>query len=218
MSQRVQPLLEEFYRILDEEIESNAGRIEQCLKEIIQRKLWMTAGCLEIHADVDTSKGEWSLSVSRIFHLLIDGTLMDTLRSCVFSEEFRRSLTDLSDLPDIDAEDREKLFLLLHEFGFRANFCLSVYLHHLISQLFGAAELRKEFVLMLTPEVTTVENELPDEETVTDELAAILSLLICTTLTGNIFGVRDDLDQAGELTANRNLVLFPPICHYCLKC
>ena len=166
---------------------------------IFQHKLWLTAGCLEIHIDVDTRREEWSPSVSRIFHLLIDRTLMDTLRSCVFGEEFRRSLTDLSDLPDIDAEDQEKLSLMLREFEFRANFSLSVNLHHLVSQLFGTAEASKELVLILTPVVTTNENELLDEETVTAELAVILSFPIGKTLVGGDLSLQNDLDQVGEL-------------------
>ena len=124
---------------------------------------------------------------------------MDTLRSCVFGEEFRRSLTDLSDLPDIDAEDQEKLSLMLREFEFRANFSLSVNLHHLVSQLFGTAEASKELVLILTPVVTTNENELLDEETVTAELAVILSFPIGKTLVGGDLSLQNDLDQVGEL-------------------
>ena len=135
---------------------------------------------------------------------------MDSLRGCVFSEEFRRSLTDLSEFTYIDAENRDKLSLLLHEFECKVGFGLSVNLHHLISQLFGAAEPREELVIRLIPVATAVENELPDTEAVTAELAAILSEPILTTLAGDDLSLRDDLDQAGEFTTNSNLVPFPP--------
>ena len=127
---------------------------------------------------------------------------MDSLRGCVFSEEFRRSLTDLSDLPDIDAEDREKLFLLLQKFLLKVDFRLNINLQHLISQLFGTAEPSDELLLTLTPVVIGVENELPDEEPITAELAAMLYSPIGTTFVGEDLSLRNDIDQAGELTTN----------------
>ena len=195
-SSRAKLILERFYQVLDREMHSNAERIEKCLEEVVQGKVLLTAGSLEIHVDV--CREEWSPSVSRIFHLLIDGTLMKALGDCVFSEKFRTSLTDLPKFEYIDPEHRERLSILLHEFVPKMDFSLSVNLHDLISQLFGTAEPSKKLVLTLKPVVTAVENELSDEEPVTAQLAAILLLPIGIALMGDNWGLSGEINEAGE--------------------
>ena len=153
---------------------------------------------------MDVRRGEWSPSVSTIFHLLIDGTLTEALRSCVFGEEFRRSLTDVSEITDVDTEGQKKLSRVLHEFERKVDFSLSVNLQHLISQLFGAGEPKGELSLVLTPAAAAV--EMPDEEAITTELAAMLSSPIGTALIGEDSDLCSDQDQAGGVSSTCSLM------------
>lgn len=194
MSDEAWQLVKDFHKLVDKEIISQKDRIEQCIKELFRRSIRIGDGCLEIHVEVEKESKAWSPSISRIFRMLVDGSLMEALRACMFSQEFRQSLTDTSEFTDLDSERREKLTLLLHEFELKTEFSICINLQHLVSQLFRAtgpekelgATRQEELVLTLAPVTSGIQEALPD--LICNELADLLSSPIATVVQSTSAG------------------------------
>lgn len=86
--------------------------------------------CLRFRGNIQCTK-----TPSDLFHMIKDGSLVDQLESVIFTDDFRDSITDTSDVEVADETQRQQLHDILCEFRIRLHLKLSVSLHQLIDLL-----------------------------------------------------------------------------------
>lgn len=130
--------IEQVYEMVEHHMEDWADNksIQALFLNSVEAKTDITCGSLLIEIKF---KEHSTRSRSHLFRIFHNGRLLQKLKSLVLTDEFRKSITDVSDLNIEDSSTRQQLQDVLHTIFLRMSLRLSVNLQKMVSLLFNSS-------------------------------------------------------------------------------